>query len=646
MIKKIAHYINHNRVEALSLCTLITVVLFWKYSIDEPNKIEATAFENTLPHFYAGLTVVLVALIFVFYKFKSKNFELEKKENILLSEALALNMSYTHKLKSLNRMNDYLKNDINLPDIAKDFFNGSISMSDSASGMLYLNQMQKSDPGYLNIFKMTADLTKLIRSDTVSIDQIIQNFSNRTISKKMAGSNLIFNSFFTCKDNFSDWVFIRLDPYKKNWFGLLFLGRFDQKLYTDLDLEIIESLVSQFTIHVENFELSAKIDEANLIKSAFLSNMNHEIRTPLNAIIGYSEILEKSDSALEKRNLIKSIKKNSAQLSTLIDNMLDIAKIEFGQISIQNAPCSIQNLIMNISESAKSRCNEKGLDFIIQTELNSFDSVLIDEQRIGQILMNLIGNAIKFTDKGSVILKIVAEKKYDRDLILKFSVIDHGIGISAESQMDLFQNFSQSDNSLTRKYGGLGVGLALARRLAHALGGEVTLIESQINGGSNFLFEMPCQVSQIIMPIYQNILNTEEKITQAKDFSHLARQKILIVEDVVDNQEIFKYFLNSVGAIVDIVDNGQDAIDSAKEKEYDLILMDIQIPIINGLEATRQILKNGYTGPIIALTAHSSIDDRLNCMKAGCIEIITKPVTQYTLTTQIQKILQDQYEKL
>ncbi len=606
----------------------------------------ATKYGDLLPHFYSGLIVLFLGLIFLSYKLKTHQFELKKLENLSLSETLDLTISYTKKLKSLNRLNDYQKNEINLPDITKDFFNGTVSMSDSTSGLLYLNQMHKVDPGFLNLFKTTPDLTKMIRSNTISAAQTVQAVPNRIFSRKMAASNLIFDSFFNDTDDFSDWIFIRLDPHKKDWAGLLFLARSDQKTYTDLDLEIIESLVSQFTIHVENFNLSVKVDEANQIKSAFLSNINHEIRTPLNAIIGYSEILEKSDSILDKTTVVKSIRKNSAQLITLIDNMLDIAKIEFGQINVQNAPCSIQNLILNITAAAKPRCIEKGLDFLVQTDLNSIDSLLIDENRIQQILMNLIGNAIKFTDKGCVILKIIVDKKNNSALNLKFSVIDNGVGMSMESQMDLFQKFSQSDNSYTRKYGGLGVGLALARRLAHALGGEVTLVESQTNGGSNFLFEVPCQISQKIIPIYQNTIPVEENIIQAKDLSHLLCQKILIVEDVIDNQEIFKYFLNSVGAVVDIVDNGQDAIISAKEKNYDLILMDIQIPIIDGLEATRQILKNGYPGPIIALTAHASIDDRLNCKNAGCIDVITKPVTQYTLTTQIQKILEERNDRL
>ena len=639
-------YIQYNKVEALCLCAGLTIFLFWEYSITEQYTPAAITFKNTLPHFYAGLIALLLSLIFVFYKFKSQHFELKKLENISLNETLNLNISYTKKLKSLNKLNDYLKKDTNLPDIANDFFNETIAMSDSMSGLLYLNQMQKTDPDFLSLFKTTSDLTNQIRSHTISMAQIIQALPSRIFSKKMAASSFTFLTYFTDHDTFSDWIFIRLESYKKDWSGLLFLGRYDQKIYTDLDLELIESLVSQFTIHIENFRLATKVDQANLIKSAFLSNMSHEIRTPLNAIIGYSEILEKSDSALEKRNVIRSIKKNSAQLSTLVDNMLDISKIEFGQITIQNAPCSIQNLIFNITQSAKSRCLEKGLDFLVQNDLNSIDSILIDEQRVQQILMYLIGNAIKFTDKGSVILKTNIEKQTNSNMLIKFSVIDHGVGISVESQLDLFKNFSQSDHSLTRKYGGLGLGLALARRMAQALGGEVTLVKSQTNGGSNFLFEVPCQVSQKIVPIYQYINHVEEKTIQAKDFAHLLYQKVLIVDDVIDNQEIFKYFLNSVGAIVDLVDNGHDAILFAKEKNYDLILMDIQMPVIDGLEATRQILKNGYTGPIIALTAHSSIDDRLNCRNAGCIEIITKPVTQYSLTTQIQKILEEHYGKL
>ncbi|MBC7753291.1 MAG: response regulator, partial [Moraxellaceae bacterium] len=290
----------------------------------------------------------------------------------------------------------------------------------------------------------------------------------------------------------------------------------------------------------------------------------------------------------------------------------------------------------------------------------------VDENRIKQILLNLIGNAIKFTEKGSVLLKIEYDRFSSPQPSMLFNVIDSGIGISMQSQLDLFQTFSQIDASSTRRYGGLGLGLALSSRLAQQFGGEVKLIQSQVNHGSDFQLRIPCgnlNTSHWLGFIFEDLgaegelfhdsaqldLNSQVHLishTQPIDMTRhlsLENKKILVVEDSQDNQEIFKFFLSAAGAFPEISSDGEDAVKKVLSDDYDLILMDIQLPKMDGLEATRRIRNSGYHKPIIALTAHSSVEEKSNCFKAGCVGLITKPVTQMALINKIKNIQEEFY---
>jgi signal transduction histidine kinase/CheY-like chemotaxis protein len=588
---------------------------------------------------------VTILVIYSIYNLLLRISALKRIEKSLFEKNLYRNIKYSNKLNHLNKLNIYIQNENSIKEMALDFFSSCLPMTDSSTCFLYLSQVQNKDPDFLSFFKSTGDITHRIHKEEFLMQALKKTLNENVLTRKMALTSPIFSSFFSGQDQFSDWIIMTLGPPKKEWHGILFLARSDDEIYTDIDIEILESLVSQFTMHIENFRLTAKYEESQKIKSVFLSNMSHEIRTPLNAIIGYSEILGQTESITDKKNLIRSIQKNSAQLNSMLDNILDISKIEFGHIHTRNETCHIVDLIQKIIDFAQIRATEKRLEFIVDTADHLPPLILIDQARVLQILMNLIGNAIKFTESGFIILKIDFKMNPDQSIILYFSIIDHGVGISSESQLDLFQYFSQSDTSNTRKYGGLGLGLALSKRLALELGGNVTLVQSQINKGSTFLLEVPSEI------VYDERLNYKTEVKDSMSYleSHLHfifNKKVLIVEDAIDNQEIFKYFLSSAGAHVDIADNGQMAIEMVKINNYDFILMDIQMPIIDGLKATQLIQKNGYKNPIIALTANTSDNDKIKCLDSGCTDIITKPVTQTTLTNQIQTILKDYYERI
>lgn len=379
-------------------------------------------------------------------------------------------------------------------------------------------------------------------------------------------------------------------------------------------------------------------EDSYKVKMAFLSNMSHEIRTPLNAINGFSKILAHTDNEREKHYLIESIRKNSMELTTFIDNILDISKVEFGRIYISKKRTDLISLIEKIKETMETRARAKGLLFEIESVGKLPARIQADEGRLRQILINLIGNAIKFTEYGYIKLQIEANDFADGQTHLMFTVIDTGIGISVSNQLELFQSFSQADISNTRRYGGIGLGLALSRRLAKQLDGDVTLLTSQLGKGSTFRLRVPCGSSEDMEwkeNLFAALLNPSIQLDFLTE-ANLNKKKILIVEDAKDNQEIFQYFLTNSGAYSDIAENGQIAVEKIKNCDYDLVLMDIQMPIMDGLEATRKIRAMGFQKPIIALTAHASVEAKMNCLKIGCDDLITKPVTQETL---IQKIL-------
>lgn len=395
---------------------------------------------------------------------------------------------------------------------------------------------------------------------------------------------------------------------------------------------------------IQKSNAAALREDSNKVKAAFLSNMSHEIRTPLNAINGFSEILSHTTNEDEKKYLVESIRKNSNELTAFIDNILDISKIEFGRIFINKKSISLLAIIEKIKVSMEKRAHEKGLLFEIESINKLPTRIWADEARVKQILINLVGNAIKFTEKGYVKLQIEAQESADGQTHLMFTIIDTGVGISASDQLELFQSFSQADYSSTRRHGGIGLGLALSRRLAQQFDGDVTLLTSQLGRGSTFRLRIPCgnlQNNEWKENLFASLINPSIQL----DFfttSDLKNKKVLIVEDSEENQEIFEYFLSAAGAQSDIAENGAVAVEKAAVADYDLILMDIQMPKMDGLEATKKIRAMGFQKPIIALTAHASVEAKMSCLNVGCDGLITKPVTQETLVQKILLTIEEQ----
>jgi signal transduction histidine kinase/CHASE1-domain containing sensor protein/ActR/RegA family two-component response regulator len=404
----------------------------------------------------------------------------------------------------------------------------------------------------------------------------------------------------------------------------------------DQTISILEGLSSQIATSLENSYLFARAEESNRLKSAFLANMSHEIRTPLGAIVGYADMLSRdslADGARKETN--QNMRKNVYQVTRIIDDILDLSKVEANKLDIIHKPLSFSTLLNDVKSVIDMKAQTKAIRFSIELETHLPKVIDSDEIRLKQILTNLIGNAIKFTDKGDVKLLV----SYDQFLRkFRFLVMDTGCGISEEAQVKLFKPFSQADISTTRRFGGTGLGLALSRRLAHLLGGDITLVKSTPQIGTTFEIIISADFDASA-GWFTSLERNEASIEIAVNEKGLQNRKILLVEDSRDNQEIFRFFLESAGAKITVAETGPEALTQADGNNFDLILMDIQIPEIDGKETTKILRKRGWTKPIIALTAHGLVEERMSVLAAGCDDQITKPVTGDQLIMHVTDIL-------
>lgn len=375
-------------------------------------------------------------------------------------------------------------------------------------------------------------------------------------------------------------------------------------------------------------------ESASRAKTYFVANMSHEIRTPLNAILGFSELLaEPSIEDDERRESLATIRRNGRQLLKIIDEVLDISKIEAGRLTIEESQTNLVEMLQEIRRSWQAQCQERGLRFSLDVDRPMPRFVRTDPVRLRQIVTNLLSNALKFTERGFIRLGVEWDPGTQR---LKMEVSDSGIGIEKHQAADLFTPFVQADSSTTRRFGGTGLGLAISRRLARAMGGDVVLADTTPGQGSVFRVEVaappPAGTDMV------DGLGPEKTVREDVPASgvKLDGVKVLLAEDAADNQMLMTRLLKSVGVSVDIASNGREAVEKATHGDYGLILMDLQMPELDGYQATRQLRKVGYRRPIVALTAHALKEERDRCLQAGCDGHLTKPVDRRTLLEQIQ----------
>jgi signal transduction histidine kinase/BarA-like signal transduction histidine kinase len=381
-------------------------------------------------------------------------------------------------------------------------------------------------------------------------------------------------------------------------------------------------------------QAKAEADRANESKSRFLANMSHEIRTPLAAIMGFSELLrsEKSTDAGTK-SYVERILRNSLQLGRLIDELLDLSKIEADKLEIERSEVDVEALIEDVFSTQMLRAQEKGLEFKFSWNTEYPKYFVTDSVRLSQILTNIVGNAVKFTEAGSIKAEF-SILKGQTSKIFRARIEDTGIGLSAEQQRRIFEPFMQADSSVTRKYGGTGLGLALSKKLALLLGGNLFLERSELGKGSVFRIEVP------ILESKENFSQSQKSSSdEAPSADALKGRKILVVDDAIDNRTIVSLFLRNVGAGIEEATNGEEAIKMLTEKTYDLVLMDIQMPILDGYQAFIRAREMGYEAPIVALTAYAFKAERDRCLQSGFNSYITKPINRANLIKTVVEIV-------
>ncbi|MGE0525718.1 MAG: ATP-binding protein [Bdellovibrionales bacterium] len=382
-----------------------------------------------------------------------------------------------------------------------------------------------------------------------------------------------------------------------------------------------------------------KAEEANRAKSEFLANMSHEIRTPLSAILGFAELMKDPMLPLNERlSYAEVINRNGRQLSSIVNDVLDLSKVEAGKFEVERIPMSLSNVIAQVSSLFRGEVERKGLHLRVEPPPAKVpERICSDPTRIQQILTNLISNAVKFTHRGGIKVSIEAIDS-GHGLQIGFRVKDTGIGVPLQKQQSLFQPFSQGDTSMTRKYGGTGLGLALSKRLADLLGGDLILVESREGKGSTFLATVNANLDDL--PLTQERPTIQRAVPAPRRERALEGKRILLAEDSPDNQMLIQFYLESEGAHVDLAHHGGEAVEKASHGDYNLILMDIQMPVMDGYSATRSLRSEGYQRPIIALTAHAMHEERARSLREGCNEHLTKPIDRKLLIRTIKGYLE------
>lgn len=398
------------------------------------------------------------------------------------------------------------------------------------------------------------------------------------------------------------------------------------------DIEYKEEL--QQLVNIKTRELSIaqrQAEQANQSKSQFLAMMSHELRTPLNAVLGFIDVL-RQESNQEQCKLLEQMESSAELLLVIINDILDLTRIESGHFMLQCNWISLEKKLSHSLMYHSQLAKEKGIDFTVNQSLCSSCLYWLDPTRLTQILFNVVGNAIKFTKQGAVNVDLITDVSW-----LTIVVSDTGIGMDDARIEQLFSPFIQADNSITRTYGGTGLGLTITKHLVELMKGKIE-VKSQLNVGSSFTIRLPLRSKQ---SAEKTEAEPEVKAPQSEIAEPiLSNNHILVVEDTKTNQMVIKLILNRLGYNVSLADNGQDAVDLlTSDDQFDLVFMDVSMPILDGIQATQLIRNKGLKIPIIALTAHTMMEDKTQCINAGMDDFIMKPIRTKDLSHVLAKYI-------
>jgi PAS domain S-box-containing protein len=485
-------------------------------------------------------------------------------------------------------------------------------------------------------------VTDVSKEDLIGSD-FINYFTEPKLAKK--GYEEVFSKGFVV-----DYPLVLIDG---NLTSVLFNG----SVYKDVDGNVIGAVVvarditelkkaEKELIEAKAFaELATKIAEEALAKAEdatriavdsvkakqqFLSNMSHEIRTPMNAIIGFTKVVLKTELTSKQREYLQAIKTSGDALIVLINDILDLAKVDSGKMSFEKVPFKMAKSIAAMMHLFDIKSQEKNVSLIKEYDESIPEIVIGDPVRLHQIILNLVSNAVKFTKQGEIIVNVKLVEETQDDVIIEFAISDTGIGIIESKIESVFENFQQASSGTSRIYGGTGLGLAIVKQLVEAQGGTIKVISS-INVGSTFSFRLPFQktITNVETPEEIFILDTK-----------LKNINVLVVEDIALNQLLMRTLLDDFGFNCDIASNGKIAIEKLRSKQYDIILMDLQMPIMNGFETTEYIRKTLNSNvPIVALTADVTTVDLDKCKDVGMNDYVSKPVDERLLYSKIIGVL-------
>ncbi|HWA98862.1 MAG TPA: PAS domain S-box protein, partial [Pirellulales bacterium] len=403
--------------------------------------------------------------------------------------------------------------------------------------------------------------------------------------------------------------------------------------------EELEHKVGERTVELQDATLRA--EAASHARASFLANMSHEIRTPLNSIIGFADLLRRGAETSEEERLdwLATIYGGGRHLLALINDILDLSKIDAGKLDVEQVPCSPVKIIQEVCAILKSKASEKGLLITAAFDGLMPATIISDPTRLRQVLMNVAGNAIKFTTRGSVQVRARLDRRDDRSPKLVIRVIDTGIGIPADKMETIFDPFTQADSSITRQYGGTGLGLAISRRLAASLGGSIS-VRSAVGEGTVFTIEIATgPLDQV--PMWDSV--DEQTHVDSGPLPTptmpVLDHDILVVDDTDTNRKLIRLTLGRTGARISEARNGQEAVDQVLAKPFHLVLMDMQMPVMDGYTATQRLRASGVTIPIVAVTANAMKGDEARCRAAGCTGYLPKPVDQDQLLLTVASLL-------
>ncbi|WP_295890759.1 transporter substrate-binding domain-containing protein [uncultured Vibrio sp.] len=477
---------------------------------------------------------------------------------------------------------------------------GVLKASPIAAAIIQDDKVAYCNERALELFKLEQNKVGDVNVEDIYSDQTARG----EIYEELAQNKSIINKELTLQ-NMNEETFTALTSYY-----LIKHEGHPATLFWAYDISELKAL------NIQLEDAMVRADSANQAKSDFLANMSHEIRTPMNAILGMSYLALQEQQSKQAQSYVKKVHRSAGFLLSIINDILDFSKIEAGKLDIENAPFQLSSVIDTLTDITTSSAKDKPLEIELQVDHDVPDHLLGDSVRLLQTLLNLLGNAIKFTPKGRVSLFVQSVSRGTKHVCLHFEVKDTGIGIGEKQQQALFEAFSQADASITRKYGGTGLGLNISQQLVKAMGGEVS-VQSEVGQGSCFSFELSFELGKKPETVETLVKN---------DLSETNNLHVLLVEDNELNQELAMAFLEKLGVEVDLAVNGEQAVEQVRSNQYDAVLMDIQMPVLDGYNATKQIREFDKETTIVAMSANRADDVKDKTRQSGMNGFVEKPI--------------------